>query len=79
MSKKKHNSLHKKEENKGNLNPMFGSKRPGEISGNHKLLEQDVYDIRKSLELKLYTPKQLSWMFDVSVETISLIKNKKRW
>lgn len=63
MTKLKHNIFH----NKGINNP------------HHKLVEQNIHDIRKSLELKLYTPKQLSWIFDIDISLVSRIKNNKRW
>jgi hypothetical protein len=46
---------------------------------NHKLSNEEVNDIRKSLKLKLYTPKQLSWMFDISISQIYKIKNNRCW
>lgn len=44
---------------------------------NCKLSKQDIYDIERSLNLKLYTPKQLSWMFDYNYKTILKIKSGK--
>jgi len=78
MTKGEHRSIHNKER-LGENNPMFGVHRYGEKSAHHTLKEQDVLDIRKSLELKLYTQKQLSWMFNVSRETISHIKIRRVW
>ena len=75
MTKGEHNKIHKT----GEKNYWFGSKRAGEKSGSHKLKNQDVLDIRKTLELKLYTQKQLSWMYDISITTISNIKNNRIW
>ncbi len=67
------------EKSKGKNNGMFEVHRPGENHPSHKLLNKDICDIRKSLELKLYTPKQLSWMFDVSVSTIYDINMGRSW
>jgi len=90
MTKKYHREFHMIEQN----NPNFGKhlsvehknkislsqpNRSGERHPNHKLSNQDIYDIRKSLELKLYTPKQLSWMFDMSLCQIYKIKNNETW
>jgi hypothetical protein len=88
--KSEHYSLHSKEskgfsgrkhlnESKIKISEKIKGKFSGENHPSHKLLNKDICDIRKSLELKLYTPKQLSWMFDVSVSTIYDIKNKKSW
>jgi len=63
MDKIEHNSFHKS----------------GERSKHSVLTEQNVWDIKKSLKFKLYTIKQLSWMFGVDHRTISYIKNGKNW
>ncbi len=57
----------------------YNENKRGENNINNKLSNQDVYDIQKSLELKLYTPKQLSWIFDISISQISKIKTGKIW
>lgn len=86
----KHNHFHKLGDKNPNFKKIFSEKTRAKMSQNHpnvkgennhyhKLSYQDIYDIRKSLELKLYTPKQLSWMFDVSVKTIYSIKSEKTW
>ncbi len=86
----KHLSFHNKNEKHPNFNKRYSEETKkkmsishhnfkGENHPNHKLSSQNIYDIRKSLELKLYTPKQLSWMFDVSVKTIYSIKSEKTW
>jgi hypothetical protein len=67
------------EEHKRKISEKRIGKYIGENNPNRKLSNQDILDIRKSLELKLYTPKQLSWMFDISMATISRIKNNKIW
>jgi len=66
------------EEHKNKLS-RIASTKTGEKSRNHKLSNRDIFDIRKSLKLKLYIPKQLSWMFDVSIYTIYDIKNGRSW
>lgn len=83
MNKSDHNIFHHKnkilsEEIKNKISINHDC-RKGENHPLHKLIEQDIYDIRRSLELKLYTQKQLSWIFDISIGTISLIKSRKVW
>jgi hypothetical protein len=75
----------------GKNSPFFGKKHSkknkikmsennkGEKHPKSKLSNQDVYNIRKSLELKLYTSKQLSWMFNIDLSTIYKIRNNKSW
>jgi len=64
---------------KGENHPMFGSKRPGEKSGNHTLTEQKVINIRIDLKEGLLTQKEIGEMFGVDRTTISKIKSGKTW
>lgn len=91
MTKSEHNTLHHKNKiiSESTKNKMSITRKnkfrneelclKGENHPRHKLSNRDVYDIRKSLELKLYTPKQLSWMFNIDLSIIYDIKNKKLW
>jgi len=57
----------------------IGINRPGEKSGNHKLTERNVIEIRKLSDEEILTQEEIGKMFGVSQETISLIKNRKLW
>ena len=70
-----HNSFHNKNEN----HPMFGSERLGEKSGNHKLKNFDIIEIRRLSDEGILTQKEIAKMFGVSRVTISNIKNRKYW
>jgi len=67
------------ENNKGENNPMFGSKRPGEKSGHHTLTEQDVIQIRRLCDEGILTQREIGEKFGVSQVTISDIKRGKIW
>jgi len=77
-SKNHNQGKHHSEESKRKMSKNHADFK-GENSSSHKLLNHDIYDIRKSLELKLYTVKQLSWMFDISAAQIYRIKNRENW
>lgn len=80
---------------KYNNNPFYGKKHSdefkmkkselmkiiykGENNPRSILTKNDVYDIKKYLDLKLFTIKQLTWIFDVSRGTISNIKFERNW
>lgn len=59
--------------------PLFGSKKPGEKSGNHKLTNNDVLKIRELLKNKLMTQKQIANIYKIKQSTVSLIKIRKTW
>jgi len=63
----------------GKNHSMYGSKRPGEKSGNYKLTEQKVIKIRKLSDEGNLTQKEIAKMFGVHPMTISLIKLRKIW
>jgi len=75
MTNEEHLRLH----NKGENNPMYGKKRAGEKSGNHKLSNQDVIRIRIDLDEGTLTQKEIGEKFDVSQITISDIKLGRSW
>jgi len=64
---------------KGENNPMFGSKRAGEKSGNHILTEQDVIKIWKLLDKGILTQREIGEKFGVNQAQISKIKRGERW
>ena len=80
MTKKEHNSLHKKEENKGKNNGMFGIRRFGENNPNCKITNQKRISIMDDIEKENITQAEIAKKYGVHHETISRIKNKKgRW
>jgi len=54
-------------------------KNIGENHPNHKLIEQDVIQIKLLLKEGILTQQEIADMFDVSVSTISMINTGKRW
>lgn len=88
---KKDKKKHKEEHNKGKKHPMFGKthskkskeliieKMRGENHPQHMLMEQDVIEIKKLLTEWILTQKEIAEKFGVSPNTISAIKNNRRW
>lgn len=85
-----HSHFHKLGEKNPNFKKIFSEKTKAKISQNHpnvkgennhyhKLSYIDVCDIRKSLELKLFTPRQLSWIFDISTQHVYRIKDTNKY
>jgi len=89
MTKSEHSRLHKKgkivlektkELMRGKNNPMFGIKRCGELGPFHKLIKQDIIEIRKLCCEGILTQKEIGKLFGVNNRrTISSIKNNKSW
>jgi len=68
-----------RENNKGENNPMYDVHKYGEESPNHKLITQDVIEIRIDLKEGLLTQREIAKKFGVSPQTISFIKLEKIW
>jgi hypothetical protein len=66
------------EKNKGECHPMFGIKRSGEKSGNHKLTERKIIQIKMLFKLG-FKNIEISKIYNISPEEISSIKNKRSW
>lgn len=68
-----------------NINDMVrkGRQRSGDHNGikhgMHKLLEEDVLDIRKKFETNLWTQRELAAFFGISFQMIHLIVRRKNW
>lgn len=87
ITKKEHRQIHMIGSNNPNFgkdmsgknNPMFGIKKFGEKSSNHKLVSQDVIQIKFLLKEGKLTQQEIADIFEIKQVTISDIKRGKNW
>jgi hypothetical protein len=59
---------------------LLGLKKDsGSNSKNSKLKERDIYEIRKLSKSKSKTNKEISSLYNINKDYVSMIINKKRW
>jgi hypothetical protein len=63
----------------GKNNPMYNVHKFGNKSPNHKLIEQDVIQIKLLLKEGKLTQQEIAYIFEVSISMISAIKKEKNW